>query len=246
MHMADVLVTGAAKGLGRATVHELVRRGHRVIAAARSLKALDDLAGNAAIQRLALDVTDDASVRRAQRAVGHVDALINNALETFAAPIETSPLDEVRRLYDINVFGALRMIQAFAPAMRARGAGMIVNVSASIGRATASPTGVYTSTKRALEGLSEALHMELERCGVRVVLIELGRSQPMLDAAAAAGSIVQPTLRPREQPRALHERVTAPELIARTIADAMESPQPKFRWVAGEDAQSAGADRLPV
>jgi NAD(P)-dependent dehydrogenase (short-subunit alcohol dehydrogenase family) len=243
MHMADVLVTGAAKGLGRATVHELVRRGHRVIAAARSLKALDDLAGNAAIQRLALDVTDDASVRRAQRAVGHVDALINNALETFAAPIETSPLDEVRRLYDINVFGALRMIQAFAPAMRARGAGMIVNVSASIGRVTASPTGVYTSTKRALEGLSEALHLELERCGVRVVLIELGRSQPTLDAAAA----VQPTRMPRssEQPRALHERVTAPELIARTIADAVESPQPKFRWVAGEDAQSAGADRLP-
>src|SRR5215470_14039128 len=124
--MARVLITGCSSGIGRATAVELTKRGHDVIATARRPETLDDLD---VAQRLALDVTSDASVAAAVAAAGEVDVLVNNAGIAIGGPIEKVPLDRAQALFDTNVWGALRMIQAIAPSMRARNGGAIVNVT---------------------------------------------------------------------------------------------------------------------
>jgi NADP-dependent 3-hydroxy acid dehydrogenase YdfG len=141
--MAKILVTGSGKGIGRAITIELARRGHEVVATARRPDTLQDLA---VAQRVALDVTDDASVRRAREEVGPLDVLVNNAGDIAVAPVESTPFEEIRNLYELNVFGTLRMVQAFAPAMRERGSGTIINMSSVVGRVALPLTGVYSST----------------------------------------------------------------------------------------------------
>jgi NAD(P)-dependent dehydrogenase (short-subunit alcohol dehydrogenase family) len=233
--MANILITGASKGLGRATARELTRRGHHVIATARNPSTLDDLD---VATRLQLDVTDAASIETAQKAAGRVDVLINNAAEIFEASLEKSPMAEVQRLYDINVFGTLRTIQAFVPAMRERRAGTIVNLSSVVGRVGFPLNGVYTSTKWAIEGLSESLRVELARFGVHVVLIEPGMiGTGALDAPRNFIAKDDPYL-PLLRKRPAREQMTSPEAVAKTIADAVENPEQKFRWIAGDDAQA--------
>jgi NAD(P)-dependent dehydrogenase (short-subunit alcohol dehydrogenase family) len=232
--MSRILITGSSKGLGRATAQELTRRGHHVIATARKVEALADLD---VAQRLTLDVTDLASVQRAKEAAGQVDVLLNNAGEIFEASIESSPIDEIRRLYDINVFGMLRTIQAFVPQMRERRAGTIVNLSSVVGRVALPLTGIYCSTKWAIEGLSETLRRELEEFGVRVVVIEPGAiGTGALDAPLSYLTPNDP-YRNLKRLRAPREQLTPPSEIARVIADAVEHPEQKFRWIAGADAE---------
>src|SRR5262249_33083469 len=219
--MSRIFITGCSKGLGRATAIELARRGHEVIATARNPQTLSDLPAAA---RLALDVTDEDSVRRAVREAGCVDVLVNNAAEIAFAPIESFPLEEARRLYDINFFGVLRMIQAVMPAMRERRAGVVVNVSSAAGRVSRPLNGIYSSTKWALEAVSESLRVEVGHFGVHVVLVEPGmigtgaldaprsyyrRDDPYLPLAAA------PALPPREA-------MTPTERIARVRAGAAQ------------------------
>lgn len=243
--MSRILITGASKGLGRATAIELARRGHEVIATARKVETLADLPVAA---RLALDVTDDASVRKAVEEAGRVDVLVNNAAEIALGPIESIPLEEVRRLYEINVFGALRMMQAVVPAMRERRSGTVVNISSIVAKVGFPLNGAYSSTKWALESLSESLRVEVGHFGVRVVLVEPGAiGTGALDAPRAHFAADDPYLalaasrkfRPREE-------LTSPEVIARVVADAAESPERQFRWPAGDDAVNLLAQRAKL
>ena len=233
--MSRILITGASKGLGRATALDLAARGHEVIATARKVETLADLP---VAQRLALDVTDDASVRAAVRDAGRVDVLINNAAEIIVAPVESVPLDEVRRLYEINVFGTLRMIQAFVPQMRERRSGTVVNLSSVVGRMAFPLTSTYCSTKWAIEGLTESLRLELGHFGVHVVLIEPGQiGTGALDAPKAIFGENDPYLPfAASRPKTTREEMTPPADIARVIGDAVEHPERKFRWEAGDDA----------
>lgn len=241
--MANILITGASKGLGRATAIELTRRGHRVIATARNPQALADLD---VAERLQLDVTDDASVQRAQRAAGQVDILINNAAEIFEASIEHSPIEQIKKLYDINVFGMVRTIQAFVPGMRERGAGTVVNLSSVAGRVSFPITGIYSSTKFAIEGFSEALRFELERFGVRVVLVEPGMiGTGALDAPTRYAAENDP-YQNLTRARPARAQMTTPEAVARVVADAAENPQQQFRWIVGDDAQGLLAARAKL
>ena len=180
--MGRALITGCSSGFGRATAIELKARGHEVVATARRPETLDDLDVDA---RLALDVTDDASVAAAVAAAGQVDALVNNAGINVAGPVEKVPVDEVRRLFETNVFGALRMTQAVLPQMRARRGGTIVNVSSINGRVAQPLAGFYAATKFALEAMSEALHFEAGHFGdpgggrpARVLQDQPGRVPP--------------------------------------------------------------------
>jgi NAD(P)-dependent dehydrogenase (short-subunit alcohol dehydrogenase family) len=243
--MSRILITGSSKGLGRATALELARRGHEVIATARRVETLADLP---VAERLSLDVTDDASVRRAVEQAGRVDVLINNAAEIALAPLESIPFEEVRNLYETNVFGALRMIQAFTPAMRERRAGTVLNVSSVVGRMSLPLTGIYCSTKWALEALSESLRLELGHFGVRVVVVEPGLiGTGALDAPRAWFGENDPYLPLRNsRPSVPREQLTPPEVIARTIADAVEAPEQRFRWPAGADAEALLAARAKL
>jgi NAD(P)-dependent dehydrogenase (short-subunit alcohol dehydrogenase family) len=243
--MSRILITGCSKGLGRATALELARRGHEVIATARKVETLADLPVAAG---LPLDVTSEASVRLAVEQAGQVDVLVNNAAEIAVAPLESIPFEEIRRIYEINVFGTLRMIQAVAPAMRVRGSGTIVNISSVVGRVALPLTGIYCSTKWAIEALSESLRIELGHFGVRVIVVEPGQiGTGALDAPRSYfrdNDPYTPLAMMRKSPPS--EQMTSPETIAHAIADAIESSTNQFRWRAGADAEKLLAARAKL
>src|SRR4029078_9528676 len=121
-----ILVTGAARAIGRATAIECARRGHEVVATARDDRLLEDLD---VAKRLVLRVTDLASVRAAIGAAGELDAVVNNAALSGAGPLEDFPMDRLHTIVDTNTYGPLRVVQQLVPSWRARGSGVIVNVS---------------------------------------------------------------------------------------------------------------------
>jgi NADP-dependent 3-hydroxy acid dehydrogenase YdfG len=151
--MSSVLITGANRGIGRAITNEFVGRGHRVVATARDPQSLADLDVN---QRLALDVTDDASVTEAVATAGDIDIVIANAGVIFYAAVEATPLSELQRLLNLNTIGAIRVAQAVLPQMRARGDGKLMFMSSMLGRIVLPPGAAYASTKWALEALVES------------------------------------------------------------------------------------------
>jgi NAD(P)-dependent dehydrogenase (short-subunit alcohol dehydrogenase family) len=180
---STVLITGATDGLGRAMAVFLAANGYRVFAAGRNAEkraSLDRLAAERKLQleTLDMDVSDDASVSRGVGRVldraGQIDVLINNAGVAYVAVLEELRLDDLRRQYETNVIGVLRVTQAVLPAMRERRRGRILNVSSIAGKIALPLMGAYASSKHALEGLSDSLRLELAPFGVRVVLIEPG------------------------------------------------------------------------
>ena len=126
-----ILITGAGRAIGAATATELTRAGHQVVATARDVSLLDALDVDL---RLPLDVTDDRSVAAALEAAGELDAVVNNAAVSGKGPLEDYPLDRLRAMYETNTIGPLRVVQGVAAGWRARGSGVIVNVSSIQGR----------------------------------------------------------------------------------------------------------------
>ncbi|MEO6501134.1 MAG: SDR family NAD(P)-dependent oxidoreductase [Jatrophihabitantaceae bacterium] len=172
-----VLVTGCSSGIGQATAELLARQGHIVYATARRRESLADLAA-AGCRTLSLDVTDEDSMRAAVDTVvseaGAVGALVNNAGYSQSGALETLTLDDVRRQFETNVFGLLRMCQLVLPSMRQRGQGRIVNVSSMGANFTFPGGGSYHATKYAVEALSDALRFEVAGFGVGVTVVQPG------------------------------------------------------------------------
>jgi NAD(P)-dependent dehydrogenase (short-subunit alcohol dehydrogenase family) len=171
-----VLITGCSSGIGWATAEHLGKGGWNVYATARKPEAIEEL-GKRGAKILALDVTDAASMRSAVEEVerdGPVGALINNAGYSQSGAIETIPMDSVRRQFETNVFGLMRMCQLVLPGMREAGSGRIVNLSSMGGKLTFPGGGIYHATKHAVEALSDALRWEVAGFGVDVVIIEPG------------------------------------------------------------------------
>jgi NAD(P)-dependent dehydrogenase (short-subunit alcohol dehydrogenase family) len=233
-----VLVTGAARAIGRATVEVLADRGHEVVATARNP---DLLVGLRASQCLALDVADDASVAQAVAAAGDLDAVVNNAGVPGTGPLETYPLDAFARVLQVNTLGPLRMAQAVVPAWRERGSGVLVNISSVQGKIGTPLEGAYAASKHALEALSETLHYELGHFGIRVVLVEPGYIAPGMKHdddhlgpehyaelygqwRGTVSTLVGPEGRP------------PPELVGTAVADALENPKTPLRVEVGQDA----------
>ena len=184
-----VLITGCSTGIGRATALRLAKSGWTVYATARRPETIAEL-GQAGCKTLALDVVDEASMSAAVTAVeqaeGAVGVLINNAGYSQSGAIETVPMDSVRRQFETNVFGVVRMTQLVLPKMRAQGWGKIVNVGSMGGRLTFPGGGHYHATKYALEALSDALRFELRGFGIDVVLLEPGLITTEFGEAATA------------------------------------------------------------
>ena len=186
-----VLITGCSTGIGRATAERLTRRGHTVYATARNADSIADLEAVGA-RTLALDVTDEDSMRAAVAAVeeaeGAVGALVNNAGYSQSGALESVSLDDVRRQFETNVFGLLRMSQLVLPGMRRQGHGRIVNLSSMGGKMTFPGGGTYHATKHAVEAISDAMRFEVAGFGVEVVVIEPGLIRTSF-AQTAVGSV---------------------------------------------------------
>src|ERR687883_574278 len=179
--MADVskavLITGCSTGIGRATAERLADHGHTVYATARRPDSIADLEGKGC-KTLALDVTDEESMRAAVATVeqehGAVGALVNNAGYSQSGAIEDVPMEQVRRQFETNVFGLIRMCQLVLPGMRRQGYGRIVNISSMGGKLVFPGGGIYHATKHAVEALSDALRFEVRGFGIGVSIVEPG------------------------------------------------------------------------
>ncbi len=184
-----VLITGCSSGIGRATALRLVRSGWKVYATARRPESLTELR-DAGCETLALDVTDEASMQAAvehvEHAEGAVGVLINNAGYSQSGAIETVPLEAVRRQFETNVFGLVRLTQLVLPKMRAQRWGKIVNVGSMGGRLSFPGGGHYHATKHAVEAISDAMRFELRGFGIDVVLLEPGLITTEFGEAATA------------------------------------------------------------
>jgi NAD(P)-dependent dehydrogenase (short-subunit alcohol dehydrogenase family) len=239
-----VLITGCSTGIGRATAEHLARAGHIVYATARRLESIEDLKA-AGCRTLALDVTDEdsmsAAVAAVEEAEGPLGALVNNAGYSQNGALETLPLDDVRRQFETNVFGLLRMCQLVLPGMRRQGSGRIVNVGSMGGKLTFPGAGIYHATKYAVEAISDALRFEVQGFGVHVALIEPGLIKTNF-AETAVGSVSHEggpygefntavsatTVGAYEGP--LAKLGGGPEDVAKAIEKAITATRPRARY----------------
>jgi short-subunit dehydrogenase len=243
-----VLITGCSTGIGRATAERMASAGYVVYATARRIESISDLEAKGC-RTLALDVTDEDSMRAAVSAVeeaeGAVGALVNNAGYSQSGAVESVDLDEIRTQFETNVFGLIRMSQLVLSKMREQRWGRIVNVGSMGGKLTFPGAGVYHATKYAVEAISDAMRFEVKGFGVDVVLIEPGLIKTEF-AAAAVGALNTGTDDERGPYAEFNQAVAAstvgayegpaamlgggPETVAKTIEKAIGSRRPKARY----------------
>ena len=247
-----VLVTGCSSGIGRATALALVRAGLPTWASARDTATLADLEAEGC-RTLRLDVTDEDSRIEAVRAVeaehGAVGALVNNAGYAQVGPVEEVPLEALRRQFETNVFGLVRLCQLVLPGMRAQHGGTIVNLGSGAGLVTPPASGAYAMTKYALESLTDALRLETRAFGIRVALLEPGAVRTgfvsTLTAGAPHGELPGPYDTLMRNAIALAERdgnsgrSLAPEDVAKAVVHAVTSRRPRTRYRIGSQARLA-------
>ena len=251
----SVLITGASSGIGFATAHQLLERGWRVFAAARRLDAMEALRSRGA-EVLPLDLADQES--RVQLAdviscrVGALDALVNNAGYGETGPVETMPIERARAMFEVNVFGLIALTQLLLPSMREQRRGRIVNLSSIAGRFVTPGAGWYGASKHALEGISDALRLELHSFGLQVVLVEPGLIRTGFEAVSASSlqqQVADPVWGPMMRRVAAgwadgFRRGSSPELVARTIVSALETSTPKPRYRCGSESEALVLQRF--
>jgi NAD(P)-dependent dehydrogenase (short-subunit alcohol dehydrogenase family) len=243
-----VLVTGASSGIGLACASHLAGRGFRVYGTSRRAAAGAGAPGD--VTMLAADVTDDCSVEQAVAKVleleGRLDIVVNNAGMGIAGPVENTGIEQAKAQFEVNFFGVLRVCRAVLPAMRNQRSGYIVNIG-SIGGILAIPyQSMYSASKFALEGLSEALRMEVRPFGIRVVVIEPGDHKTALTenrqftetsgATAAYGPSFAAALA-----KTAHDEQSGPgpEQIARLLHRIVNQHRPRLRYTIGPAPQRA-------
>lgn len=245
-----VLVTGASSGIGEAAAIRLRQRGFIVYAAARRTARMRHLLG-LGIHVLALDVTDDASLKQALQVImqqqKRLDILINNAgFGTYGA-IEEVPLADGRRQFDVNVFGAVRLIQLVLPIMRRQRSGRIINTSSIAAKVYEPLSGWYMGTKHALEGISDSLRTEVAAFGIDVVMIEPGATNSQWAGIAkqallrdSGSGAYQKLVREVAAQLDLFAKVgSAPTTIADLMERAATARRPRTRYVGGFGSKTA-------
>jgi NAD(P)-dependent dehydrogenase (short-subunit alcohol dehydrogenase family) len=252
--MPTALVTGASTGIGRATALRLDREGWDVLAGVRRTQDGDALRADASrrLRTVIVDVTDTASIAAAAGEVGErLDGLVNNAGIAVGGPVETVPLDDLRRQLEVNLVGQVAVTQAMLPALRAA-RGRIAFLSSVGGRVATPFVSPYSASKYAIEAVADALRVELAPFGVQVALIAPGAvATPIWDKgdaqARAAGDDLTPEMRDLYGPaidalaRVTQEtgaRGVAPEKVAAAIHHALTARRPRARYAIGIDARA--------
>lgn len=247
--MNTILITSASSGIGKATALRFQSEGWNVIATMRDPAGGADLAALDSVLVTRLDVTDSASISAAVNEgidrFGRIDTLLNNAGYGAYGPLEAFSTDRIRRQFDTNVIGLLEVTKAVLPHMRANHAGTIVNIS-SIGGQITFPLGtLYHGTKFAVEGLSEALHYELEPLGIRVRIVQPGMIRT--DFGGRSFDFAMDETLAEYAPTAeamgrlfgkLAANPSAPEVVAEVIWRSVNDTGDRLRFRAGTDAKA--------
>jgi len=251
------LVTGVSSGLGRAFAEGALAAGHRVIGTVRTSEAATEYRALAPGQShpIMLDVTEfdaiPAAIAMAEREIGPIDVLVNNAGYGHEGILEESSLDDLRRQFDANVFGAVAMIKAVLPGMRARRSGHIVNVTSMGGFITMPGITYYCGSKFALEGISEALGKEVEHLGIHVTALApgqfrtdwAGRSMDRTARSIADYDVVMDPIRAARQAKSGNQPGD-PAMAAQALLAVVASEDPPVRLYLGTDALTFVGDKL--
>jgi NAD(P)-dependent dehydrogenase (short-subunit alcohol dehydrogenase family) len=250
--MSTWLITGCSTGLGRALANVVLEAGHNVVVTAREDARVKDIADAYPGRTLALslDVTNQDQVTAAARAgeehFGTVDVLVNNAGYGFRGAIEEASRAEAQALFDANLFGAVAMIQAVLPGMRARRSGAIVNVSSIGARIAHAGSGYYAASKAALEAMSSALAKEVGPLGISVTAVEPGAfrtdfaGRSLQQSAAVIDDYAETAgKRRKENDRSDGTQIGDPERGARVILAAVEADHTPSFLLLGPDAAKA-------
>lgn len=240
------LVTGASSGIGASAVELLLAEGATVYAAARRVDKMQDLKIKGA-KILSLDITQESSITSAVRQIedeqGSVDILINNAGYGSYGAIEDVPMDEARRQFDVNIFGLARLTQLVLPKMRENRYGKIVNISSVGGKIYTPFGGWYHATKHALEGMTDALRLEVKKFGIDAVIVEPGGiatewgaiSAENLIKTSGNGVYTEQARKTAERMDQMYAsgRLSDPEVIGKIIVKAVTATRPRTRYAAG-------------
>jgi NAD(P)-dependent dehydrogenase (short-subunit alcohol dehydrogenase family) len=242
------LITGASSGFGRAIAEAALAAGDMVVATARRLDGVESLAAAhpGRVLALPLDVTDSArcaaAVEEILRTYGRVDVLVNNAGRGHVGAVEETTDAELRELMELHFFGAVALIRAVLPSMRARRSGAIVQLSSMGGRFSFAGVGAYSATKFALEGLSEALAVEVSQFGVKVLIVEPGAFRTSFAGGGLTQSVADPVYGDTVAavrsglPTSDGKQPGDPAKAAAAIPSALQAERTPLRLALGNDA----------
>lgn len=244
-----IVITGASTGIGRSTALYFAEKGWNVAATMRTPEKETELQATQNIKVYPLDVTDQTSITAAYEAItadyDKIDALLNNAGYALYGAFEISTSDQIRKEFDVNVFGLMDVTKTFLPKFREQKDGVIMNVSSMGGKITFPLISTYHSTKFAVEGFSEVLAYELEALGIKVKLIEPGNiatdfgGRSMKFATSEEVTDYNPYV---ENMMAMMQSAgpdmySQPEMVAEVIYTAATDGTDQMRYIAGEDAK---------
>ena len=254
--LSVAVVTGSSSGIGLAASLALAKNGYLTYATMRNLAKQDSIQSVAEkehlpVRTVQLDVTDENSVKNAIQSIlsesGRIDLLVNNAGYGMTGAFEDIGMDEIKSLYETNVFGVIRVTQAVLPIMRKQGSGRIINISSGAGRIGYPGGSAYVSSKFALEGLSESMAFEVEQFGIKTVLVEPGFIRTNFAENIVTAKKAQDPNSPYSQTmmqmkssshrRRMIENAPDADLVASVIVEAATAKEPDLRYLAGKDVQ---------
>ncbi|MEG1323796.1 MAG: oxidoreductase [Janthinobacterium sp.] len=246
------LITGASRGIGALIAEAALADGNAVVATGRNAAAVVERLGTcAALLPIALDVTNEEQIRLGVRVAlehfGRIDVLVNNAGFGLLAAVEESGDADVRRMFDTNVFGLLNVTRAVLPTMRTQRSGHVINISSIGGYQAAAGFGVYSSTKFAVEGITEAMHTELKPLGIHATVVEPGYfrtdfldASSLLVAPDEIGDYAATSGAVRRQALVLnHNQPGDPQKLAAAMLRVVDAPNPPLRLPMGTDTLAA-------
>jgi NAD(P)-dependent dehydrogenase (short-subunit alcohol dehydrogenase family) len=254
--LSVAVVTGSSSGIGLAASLALAKNGYVTYATMRNLAKQDSIQSVAEkehlpVRTVQLDVTDENSVKNAIQSIlsesGRIDLLVNNAGYGMTGAFEDIGMDEIKSLYETNVFGVIRVTQAVLPIMRKQGSGRIINISSGAGRIGYPGGSAYVSSKFALEGLSDSMAFEVEQFGIKTVLVEPGFIRTNFAENIVTAKKAQDPNSPYSQMmmqmkssshrRRMIENAPDADLVASVIVEAATAKEPNLRYLAGKDVQ---------
>lgn len=242
------LITGASAGIGKDIAKRMLGEGYTVYGVARRLNKMDDLQILGA-HTMTADTSDDESIKRVVDTIiedqQHLDVLINNAGWGYYTTIESGEIERAKEMFDVNYFGYIRCIQHVLPHMRGQRSGKIVNISSLLGRVALPVTGWYSSTKHAIEAMSDSLRLEIGSFGIDVIIVELGGVKTEFDA------MVSQSISSVDYPEDYHTLITAFQDFRRAhidsgepcksvsdaVLEALATDQPEPRYICTQDAR---------